>query len=184
MEKILPFRDLDFDNAFEKIASLKAFKPYMDEIINAVVNDNLDRNTLNEILSNYKINDISDIKENTLDLLLLYVSFILDDGIIAEKELANLKVLKLLFKIREGDFYKLRYRKIEQILDEQFKRIYENNNVDSTEALLKVGLQDLFDLSYDQFQELSKDEVKAALQRGANLDNLDAVIKLSGSKSN
>ncbi len=182
MEKNLPFRDDSFDKAFEKIGSIKAFKPYMNEIVDAIIKDELERNKLNQILSSHNIKDISDIKENSLDLLLLYISFILEDGIISEKELSNLRFLKLLFRIREGDFYKLRFYKVQQILDQQFKNIYHDNNINSEEALLKVGLQDLFDLSYDQFSELSQDEVKAALERGADLDNLDTVIKLPASK--
>lgn len=184
MNKLLPFRDSDFEIAFGKMASIKAFNPYLNEIASTISKDEFDKIKLDEILTCHKINNISDIKEEILDLLLFYISFILDDNIITEKELANLKILKRIFRIREGDFYKFRYNKIQEILNKQFKRIYEDNIINIKEALLKVGLQELFDLSYDQFQELSMDEVKAAIERGANLNDLDTVIKLSSLKNN
>ncbi|TAM94767.1 MAG: hypothetical protein EPN39_16660 [Chitinophagaceae bacterium] len=183
MNKLLPFGDRAFEITFGKIASIKVFKPYLNEIVNAISMGEFDKIKLDKILISHKIKNVSDIKEETLDLLLFYISFILDDNLITEKELANLKTLKRIFKIREGDFYRFRRDKIQEILNKQFKRIYEDNIIDNKEAILKVGLQELFDLGYDQFQELSKNEVKAALERGADLNDLDAVIKLSSSKN-
>lgn len=179
MENLLPYRDSDFEKAFTKIASIQTFRPHIKEIVSAIVEDSFDKKTLDRILSNYNFRDVSDIKEDVLDLLLLYIGIVLDDSVIKEKELANLKILKRIFKIREGDFYTLRHDEIQQILNLQFKKIYQDNFIDHREAILKVGLQELFDLGYDQFQDLSKDEVKAALTKGADLNDLDAVIKLS-----
>lgn len=184
MNNLLLFRDSNFEIAFGKITQIKAFSPYLNEIVSAISNGDLNKTTLDKILTNNKIRDISDIKEETLDLLLFYISFILDDNVITEMESANLKTLKRIFKIHEGDFFKFRHNKIQEILNVQFKRIYEDDKIDNKEAILKVNLQELFDLSYDQFQELSKGEVIAALKRGANLNDLDTVIKLSPSKNN
>lgn len=167
----------EFETNLKKIAALNVFDDCMNEIIRTIATDEPDRSRINEILSAYNIRDISDKKEDALDLLLLYVSFILQDGILSKEERANLKVLKMLFKIREGDFYQLKYNKIRSILKVQFQKIYEDDRVDDRESLFKVALQELFDLSYDQFQELSAEDVRTALNRGADLDDLDAVIK-------
>lgn len=178
MTKPLLFRDADLENAFEKIATIQGFQPYIKEIVDSIAKTEFTKVRMSEILDEYKIKDIQDIKDDTLDLLLFYIGSILADNIITEKELSNLKILKRVFKIREGDFYKLRRDKVQNALNKQFQRIYEDNIIDKKEAILKVGLQELFDLGYDQFQELSKVEIKAALERGADLNDLDAVIKL------
>jgi hypothetical protein len=54
--------------------------------------------------------------------------------------------------------------------------MYQDNVIDNNEALHKVDLQQLFDLGYDQFLELSNKAVKDALSRGAKLKDLDTFI--------
>ena len=108
--------------------------------------------------------------------MLAYINIVLDNNIITENEARNVKLLKKFFKVKEGDFYNYRHKQIESILNKQFERIYADNQIDTEEALHKVGLQELFDLSYDQFLNLIDKEVKAALQRGADPNELDTVI--------
>lgn len=86
--------------------------------------------------------------------------------------------MKRVFRIKEGDFYNQRYYEVEDVLNRQFERIYADNQIDNDEAILKVGLQEMFDLSYDQFLELVDKEVKVALYRGGDLSDLDTVFKL------
>ena len=124
----------------------------------------------------HNITQIQDVKEEILDMLLFYINFILNDNAITENEAVNLKLLKRFFKIEEGDFYNYRYSQIEEILNRQFEIIYANNQIDTAEALHKVGLQELFDLSYDQFLQLIHEKVKAALERGASINELDTVF--------
>ena len=89
----------------------------------------------------------------------------------------KLNFLKRFFKILEVDFYSKKYHQIEEILNKQFEYMYQNNVIDTNEALQKVELQQLFDLSYDQFLELSRKAVKGAIERGANVIDLDTFIK-------
>ena len=84
-----------------------------------------------------------------------------------------------MFKIHEGDFYNIKYSEIEDILDRQLESMYQDNNINNEEALQKVELQELFNLSYDQFLELSAKAVKAAIDRGADPLDLDTFIKLN-----
>ncbi len=129
-------------------------------------------------MNKYNIKQVENIKEELLELLLVYINLILNDNSISEAEAANVKILKKVFKVREGDFYNYRYDEVEEVLNRQFERIYSDNKIDSEEALLKVGLQELFDLSYDQFLDLVNKEVRAALYRGGNVFDLDTVFKL------
>lgn len=45
------------------------------------------------------------------------------------------------------------------------------------EALMKVDLQELFGLSYDQFLKFEQNAVKQALENGAEIKNLDTFYK-------
>lgn len=133
--------------------------------------------TIQEVLDIHKIENIIQLKEELLDLLIAYINITLDDHIISENEHFNIEILKKYFKIKEGDFYRYRYAQVENILQRQFKRIYLDNKVDSEEAIHKVALQELFNLSYDQFEQFMKNEVTRALSEGTNILNLDTAQK-------
>ncbi|WHF50654.1 hypothetical protein QGN23_09405 [Chryseobacterium gotjawalense] len=172
----LDFNDENFQRIFRK--DLNIFQPYIKEIANSIVNDEFTIELRDAILAKYDVERSSDIKEESLDFLLYYINIILIDDILTDIELKNLKQLKRIFKLKEGDFYSLRKDKIQEILNRQLHKIYEDNVVNSTEALLNVGIQELFDLSYDQYQELSVTEIKKTVDRGAHLDDLDNTVNL------
>lgn len=168
--------DLQLEEAFNQLISTGSFSDYIKIISNSIKDNNLDTQMLDNTLREFNILRIEDIKEELFDLLLSYINLILEDNFITENEAKNLKFLKKIFKIKEGDFYNFRYKQIEEILDKQFQLIYSDNQINTKEALHKVGLQELFDLGYDQFLELVDKEVKAAVERGANPDELDTVF--------
>lgn len=176
MSTFLPENDLQLKEAFGHLISIEGFSDYIKKISALIHEDNLDRQNLDKILNEHNIRQVEDIKENVLDMLLAYINFILDDNVITENEASNLKQLKRFFRIKEGDFYNYRYSNIEDILNRQFALIYSDNRINPEEALHKVGLQELFDLSYDQFLELANREVRAAIERGASPDELDTVF--------
>jgi hypothetical protein len=86
----------------------------------------------------------------------------------------------LYFGIKEGDFYKYKLLEIQEILHQQFEKLYFDNNISEEEAEYSLNLQEMFGLNYDQFDLLKEEEIKKALERGANILNLDtANIKLT-----
>lgn len=178
MDTFLPADDFELHRTFETILSIENFSDYINEIVELIHTNEFGRQNLDDVLKKYNINRIEDIKDELLDLILVYINLILNDNLITESEAANVKILKRVFRIKEGDFYIQRYYEVEDVLNRQFERIYSDNRIDNEEALLKVGLQELFDLSYDQFLELVDKEVKAALYRGGDLKDLDTVFKL------
>jgi hypothetical protein len=111
-------------------------------------------------------------------MIISYINVILNDNHITSKEADNVRYLKRCFKIHEGDFYSKKYPDIERILNRQFEYLYQDNKIDRMEALQKVHLQDLFDLSYDQFSKLSDKAVKSAISKGADPMDLDIYIKI------
>lgn len=176
MSTFLAQNDIKIKEAFEKIANAEPFRDYIAKIATLIYKNNLDKLNLDKVLHEYNFNHVEEIKEDVLDMLLTYINNILDDDFITENEAGNLNLLKRFFKVKEGDFYKYRYKEVKSILEKQFKSIYSNNKINSEEALHKVGLQELFDLGYDQFLELVDKEVKAAVERGASTDELDTVF--------
>ncbi len=179
MSEFFPKNDLQLKKAFDNIISKGEFRDYIKEISLLIYDSNLDRQNLEKILNEHEIVQIEDIKEDILDMLISYVNFILYDNVIKEEEGKNLKQLKRFFRIKEGDFFIYRRKQIQDILNKQFERIYADNKIETGEALYKVELQELFDLSYDQFLELVDKEVNASLTRGANPEDLDTVIMKS-----
>ena len=67
---------------------------------------------------------------------------------------------------------------IENILRREFELIYLDKNVDNDEAAMKVDLQELFGLSYDQFLLFEQEAVEYALKQGADVTNLDTFYRL------
>jgi hypothetical protein len=173
MKTTLSNDDLELHLAFGKILSIESFSDYIIDIAELIYNSELNRENIQKILDEHKIKKIDDIKEDLLDLLIVYINLILNDHIISTNEKYNVELLKKYFKIQEGDFYKYRYQEVEDILHRQFERIYLDNNVSKEEAIHHVDLQDLFNLGYDQFEEFKSNEIRRALDHGANILDLD-----------
>ncbi|TGN27891.1 hypothetical protein [Empedobacter tilapiae] len=81
--------------------------------------------------------------------------------------------MKKIFSIKEGDFMKYKSFEVSEILKKEFIRIYSDNYVNDKEKLLNINLQALFNLGYDEFEELKKDEIIISLIQGANPKDLD-----------
>jgi hypothetical protein len=165
--------DLEFSDAFHAIIQKETFKDYVYDIAKLICNNDLNRENLDSILNKYQIRNICDIKMDLMDLLLSYINAVLDDDIITEKENHNIEMLKLYFRIKEGDFYKYRYDEIKQLCKKQFVRLYQDNDISLSESVFGVEMQSIFDLSYQQMDEFKQDEIIRALSEGANIVNLD-----------
>lgn len=175
MEMTLPKDDLQLQETFRVIISIESLSDYIVDIVELIYNGNFDKENIETILNEHKIDSIEDIKEELIELLIIYINLILKDHIISDNEKRNIEILKIYFKIKEGDFFNYRRDAIEDSLNRQFELLYADNKIDNEEALYNVGLQDLFDLSYDQLDEFKETEVRNALERGASITDLDTV---------
>lgn len=185
MATALPQNDLELHEAFGTIMSIESFSNYIIDIAELIYNNKLNRENIHTVLDEHKINKIEDIKEELIDLLIVYINLILNDHILSDNEKFNIELLKKYFKIKEGDFYTIRYEEVEDILHRQFERIYLDNKVNKEEAIHNVDLQELFNLSYDQFDQFKENEISRALKQGANIRDLDtAKLPKSTSASN
>lgn len=177
MKSALPKNDTELRKAFEIIPTIKQFSNPVLDIAKLISTSELSRETIQEVLDKYQIEKITDLKLELLDLLIAYANVVLDDHIISESERFNIEILKKYFRIKEGDFYTYRYSEVENILHRQFELIYADNDVSREEAIHKVALQELFDLSYDQFEIFKKKKIAQAIVEGADITTLDTVTR-------
>ncbi|RYY47504.1 MAG: HNH endonuclease [Chitinophagaceae bacterium] len=178
MGSFMPNPDQDFQNAFGAILAHESLSPYVNEIVDLIYTNELDRERLELILKRNKIKSVEDIKEELLDAILSYINIILNDEALSEQEAWNVKYLKRFFKIREGDFYYYRRDEVKDVLHRHIYLMHVDGKVDDQEALMKVGMQELFDLGYDEFLKLVDDDIKKALNAGADLKDLDTIYRM------
>lgn len=123
--------------------------------------------------------DTNSVKSESLTVITDYIQCILEDNVLDSEEMKTLLALKRFFRINEGDFMRYkRHETIKQILSKQLNLIYLDNKVDKSEAGMKVDLQSLFGLSYDEFLAFEQEAVEEALKNGADISDLDTFYKL------
>lgn len=169
---------MEFVKFIEKEISLRNFSPAMVVALRLVKENRFDPITLKKCVGEFGL-DVLDIKSESLLFYVDYARHILIDDHVDENEMITAKRLKLLFKIHEGDFFEGDFKNlIKAIIQEQSEKFYCDNIVDDRESIAKVHLQELFDLSYDQYLEMEHEAVESALKRGANSHDLDTYYKL------
>jgi len=157
---------------------------YIHEIVDLVIESKLNRKNIQIVLSKYSIKDVGIIKNELLDVLIEYSNIVLRDNVLSETEKTNFEFLKLYFGIKEGDFYKNKRLEIKNILNKQFEKLYDDNLITHLEAEHNFILQEMFDLNYDQFDILKEDIIIKAIEKGAEITNLDTANKNILNKKN
>lgn len=166
----------NMNNLKQAITLLKERGEYsktMSGVLQLIIEDKMNSIDLRNHLSQHGI-DFNYIKQESLSVIIDYANLCLEDGILTTEEMHNIFLLKLFFKIKEGDFY--RFGKefvVNNILTMQLQKMYKDGYIDSKEALMKVDLQALFGLSYDQFLKIVNNIAKESLDRGADIKDLD-----------
>jgi hypothetical protein len=155
MDTALPKDDLILHTAFETIAKSDTISEHIREIATLVVSDELTRENIQSIVSKFGYT-VQDIKNELLDMLIAYANAILEDSTITDKEKQNFGFLKLYFGIKPNDFYKYKLFEIKEILHRQLEKMYLDNNISKEEAEHGVDLQDMFELSFEQFDKLKE----------------------------
>lgn len=133
---------------------------------------------LKKMISEYTTSS-EKLRWEAVDVIIDYVELILEDNILSPDEMHTLRLMKLYFRVREGDFLKQhKEEQIEHILCRQLELIYQDKQVDSNESVMKVDLQELFGLSYDRFLQFEHMAVEQALKNGADIKDLDTFYRL------
>jgi hypothetical protein len=154
----------DYRDIFKAIAATEGLPDYIHDLAVILSDRGFDKKAVEEALLKDGITTARNIQEDLLDLLLAYLHIILDDHCISENEYRDFGLLKILFKIREGAFFHKRYYQVRSAINSQMEYLSEDEIFEPEKAVLTVNLQDLFGLSYDQFQYLIADINSISLQ--------------------
>lgn len=100
-----------------------------------------------------------DAKDDATAFLLLAVRDAVSDHALTDEEVRALTHAKRIFRIEEGDFLRLHEKEVADLLCEELERLLEDLEIDPAEAVHKVKLQDVLDLSYDEFVNLTAPEI-------------------------
>lgn len=163
----------NYSNYIQRPQTREQISANLLEAVDLMCQEGTTATDIDQSLASYRSQDTHRIKMESIDFMLGYADYILEDSAISEKEAYDFAALKRIFRIKEGEFLQYRSFEVKEILKKEFIRIYSDHFVDRKEELEKVNLQALFDLSYDQFEEMKKDEVINALLNGANPSDLD-----------
>lgn len=167
----------DLKEAFCQIIEFEDFGVPVNEFAGLLARGDFSVQRVADVMERSWISDIAQLKPHTLDLILAYIRAVVEDNLITPKEAGNVNFLKRFFKIKEGDFFTFRRREVEDVVDKQLHWMFQNAVVDEDEALQKVDLQAMFDVSYDQFLQLSENAVRMAIDAGADPADLDTFIR-------
>jgi hypothetical protein len=86
------------------------------------------------------------------------------DHRLQEHELLEVRTIQRVFGIHEGDVLRLRRDSVADLIRETMEVVLGDSLVTGVEADYKVGLQEAFGLSYDEFLEMAREQHDAALR--------------------
>lgn len=156
-----------------KLIDDKKYSKPLQDVLRLFAQGNISPFDMRNALKQYNMM-IDDLHEESIEVIIDFVNLILNDHILTKQEMDSLRRLKMLLHIREGDFIEAHKEEaIENILRKEFNLIFQDKSVDKNEAAMKVDLQELFGLSYDQFLIFEQEAVEYALKQGADVTNLD-----------
>jgi hypothetical protein len=175
----LNFFTMQYDNlsySFEKMVKELELPFYLNEICTHIANRTISKSKVDQVLMNHNIN-ISIAKVDFIHVILEYIKRTLDDGILTDEEKKNIKFLKAWFSIKPGDFYLHNKSDVEKVITAQLVKMYKDEFINDEEALLKVDLQEIFDLSFDEMNEYSIKHASDSISHGKDPKNLDIFLK-------
>jgi hypothetical protein len=164
-----------FLNAIQYIESNIELPKYVREVFSLVKSTQSHSKVIDQFLIDYGINE-SIAKVDFLNITIEYIKLIIEQNAVTEENVENVQLLKILFQIKPGDFFIHKKNEIENLIKYQLAKIYDDNLVSPDEAILKVEIQQLFDLSFDQMNNYAKSEAVGIIQRGIDPRDLDLTL--------
>lgn len=145
----------------QELITRKDYPEVIKAALQLIIDGQMNSLALDKVLAEKGIRRITDIKEKTLDVLLDYADIILEDDVLTPEELTNLKMLKLFFRIEEGDFQKNnKFDRVQTIITKQLEKLYADNILDEQEALHQSDLQGVFGLGFDEYEKIVQKVVR------------------------
>ena len=150
---------------FKRIDAELNIPEYLKKICDIIVGGTIIREKVDGVLRDYQISH-KVAKIEFLHLIFAYIKIALEDDILSPDEKADIKFLKTLFRVKEGDFYCHNKLDVEETIMYQLSKIYNDDFVTEKEADLKIDMQEIFDLSFDQMNDYSKERLRFQFEEG------------------
>jgi len=147
---------MDIAGAFRRYAGSRSASDLARRVAALAEQENLTRSSLTSACLEVGLQDIAEAKEDLTDLLLYYIRLALADHDLTKDEMTTIRHLRRVFQIEEGDLLERRGEDLSDLVGIEMRRILTDHQVDHTEAVQKVRLQEALGLSYDEFVGLSK----------------------------
>lgn len=130
-----------------------------------IMEGRLSRTSADQLLDHYGIQYTRHFRDSLVDLVINVIREALRDSELTEDEEQFIQSLKRSLRLEEGDLLANRRADVMSILTREVERILQDGQVDSVESLHQVALQRAFDLSYDQYVELTRKPVERLMDR-------------------
>lgn len=120
-------------------------------------------------------------RADMLDLVLDYARARLSEQLLTIDDLTDLQVLKHALHVREGEFVAHRPAEVSEFIQQVLEAIRADDRLAEQEESHLVGVQAVFDLSYDQFLALGRASLERAV---ASIDFRRAMEEQRGELAN
>jgi len=142
---------VDIKTAFELIVSKDKVQGNLLRVCELIYYKGFDarKSDVLDLLNELNVSSLKDFKSESLKVLILYIRLALNDNILSNEEKNNIKFLKLLLGIKDGDIKnnKLIFEQVKNIVKIQLELIYmDDESIDNSEALHKVDYKKFLDL--------------------------------------
>lgn len=148
---------------FSEILSEAGSTGAVGEILSLLSQGSLRHSAFAEILRKHDLHREPWFPEQRLDLVLGFIRALIADGDLDASDLQSIADLKSCLAVPEGDFISLRPAEVAAILVGQLEQILEDDVIDRDEDLRQAELQTAFDLSYDQYLQLTRSAFERAM---------------------
>lgn len=160
-------KDENLKTVFLSLQQKLTLPEYLQTICNLIVNDEINIERVNQTLKYHDVN-YAIAKVEFVKIIIIFIKSALEDSILTTREKDDILFLKRVLKIQPGDFLMHAGKEVEAIIYYQLSKIYGDNFINTDEALLKVHMQELFDLSFDKMNDYSKFEAASAIKQGVD----------------
>lgn len=161
---------------FQREVAAAAQDSAVGAVTELIAEDRLDGITLGEVVAHYRVETSAHFRDGLLDLVIRAAREALRDHCLTREEVESIRLLKIALRIQAGDFYRYRRAAIADLLLGEVQRLLEDDRIDETEALYQVELQALFDLSYDQYVDLTREQLTRVVDRVVTKITADGMI--------
>ena len=137
--------------------------PFASRLVEVVRSGPLSRQAVSDTMADLGFSSPESKLEAAIDVTIECIRQAIADHALTERELEVVRTIKRLCGIKEGDILRLRRAEVADLLREAMEIVLHDKVVTGEESMYKVGLQEVFDLGYDEFHELTEGSLISAL---------------------